>query len=245
VKAVSYGRFIFGLSALMLGVITLMWHDADAWEGLPILSLPFGAIIGDILALAQIFGGIAMLSARSARPASIVLGAVYVIFSLASIPPIVAAPTTYAPYVGFFEFFSLVFGALASYAATQTSAERAEVLGRLARLGFGICTVSFMLAQIAYPKITADLVPKWIPPNPMFWMILTTIAFGLAAIAILINRQARLALRLMTLMLALFGVLVWVPILIAHPEGHFNWSEFALNYLITGSAGLVAQLRSF
>ena len=35
----------------------------------------------------------------------------------------------------------------------------------------------------------------------MFWAMLTTIAFALAAIAILINRPARLALRLMTFML--------------------------------------------
>jgi hypothetical protein len=48
-------------------------------------------------------------------------------------------------------------------------------------------------------------------------------------------------LRLMALMLALFGLLVWVPILITHPQAHFNWSEFALNFLITGSAGIVAE----
>jgi hypothetical protein len=42
----------------------------------------------------------------------------------------------------------------------------------------------------------------------MFWAIPTTIAFALAAIAVLINCEARLALRLMTLRLAMFGLLV-------------------------------------
>jgi len=96
--------------------------------------------------------------------------------------------------------------------------------------------------------MTADLVPKWIPVNRTFWAILTTIttiAFALAAIAILINRQARLAIRLMTLMLALFGVLVWVPRLIAHPEAHLNWSEFGLTFLLTGAVWMVADLKSF
>jgi len=79
----------------------------------------------------------------------------------------------------------------------------------------------------------------------MFWAILTTVAFGLAAIAILINRQARLAMRLMTLMLALFAVLVWIPRLVAQPKAHFNWSEFALTVLITGAAWVEADLRSF
>src|SRR5947208_2083652 len=49
----------------------------------------------------------------------------------------------------------------------------------------------------------------------------------------LINHRARLAIRLMTLMLALFGVVVWIPRLIAHPGAHLNWSEFALTFLIT------------
>ena len=79
----------------------------------------------------------------------------------------------------------------------------------------------------------------------MFWGILTTVAFGLAAIAILTNRQARLATRLMTLMLALFGVLIWVPHMIAHPKAHFNWSECILTFLVTGAAWTVAELKSF
>jgi len=89
------------------------------------------------------------------------------------------------------------------------------------------------------------LVPKWIPPSQIFWAIVTTIAFALAAIAILINRQARLAIRLMTLMLALFGAMVWIPRLIARPKAHLNWSEFSLTFLITGAAWMVADLRSF
>jgi uncharacterized membrane protein len=115
----------------------------------------------------------------------------------------------------------------------------------MARLGLGVSAVSFTLAQIVYLRVTADLVPKWIPMNQMFCAIVTTIAFALAAVALLINRQARLAARLMTLMLALFGVIVWIPLLIAHPKAHLNWSEFALTFLITGASWMVADLRSF
>jgi hypothetical protein len=51
--------------------------------------------------------------------------------------------------------------------------------------------------------------------------------------------------RLMTLMLALFGMLVWIPRLIAHPETHLNWSELSLTFLITGATWMVADTRSF
>ena len=245
-KTALYGRMVFGASAVLLGVIALMWHDADTWQTLSqIWSLPFGAVLGGCLMTVQIAGGMGMQHPRTARLASIVLGVVYLLFSLACVPGIVAAPAIYEHYGSLFEQVSALCGAVALYAATETNEARAAAFDRVARLGFGVCAISFALSQIIYLRFTAYLVPKWIPPNQMFWAILTTIAFALAAIAILINRQARLALRLMTLMLALFGVLVWIPRLISHPEAHLNWSEFGLTFLITGAAWMGADLKSF
>ncbi len=250
-KTASYGRIVFGAAAVWFGVIALMWHDADTWQNLQhIWSLPFGTIIGGCLMAALIAGGIGIQYPRTTRLAAVVLGVVYLCFSLACIPDIIAAANIYDRFGGsFFLFFSLLCGAIAlyatTYAATVANAARAVVFGRLARLGLGVCAISFTLGQALSLRDTASLVPTWIPPNQMFWAILTTVAFGLAAIAILMNRQARLAMRLMTLMLALFGVMVWVPHLIAHPKAHFNWSECVLTFLVTGAAWVVADLKSF
>jgi hypothetical protein len=239
------GRIVFGASAVLFGVIALMWHDADTWQTLHKLwNVPLGTIMGACLMLAQIAGGIGILFQRTARSASIVLGIVYLLFSLLCIAGIFAAPIVYAAYGSFFEQFCLVCGAVAVYAETEPNAAQVAALGRVARLGIGLCAISFTLGQIFYLRFTATLVPSWIPPNQRFWAIITTIAFALAAIAILINRQARLALRLMALMTALFGVLVWIPRLIAHPEAHLNWSEFALTFLITSAAWTVSEQKS-
>jgi len=246
-KTALYGRIFFGASTVLFGFIALMWHDADTWQNLQhIWSLPFGTVIGGCLMIAQLAGGIGVVYRRTARLASVVLCVVYLCFSLACVPDIVAAANIYDKYGGsFFLFFSLFCGAIALYAATETDAAKAVPFGRVARLGLGVCGISFTLGQALLLRDTAHLVPKWIPPNQMFWAILTTVAFGLAAIAILMNRQARLAMRLMTLMLALFGVMVWVPHLIAHPKAHFNWSECVLTFLVTGAAWVVANLKSF
>jgi uncharacterized membrane protein YphA (DoxX/SURF4 family) len=244
-KTAVFGRIVFGAAAVLYGVIALMWHDADTWQTMfKFLSLPSGAIIGNCLMVAQIIGGVAMFFPGTARGASIILGIVYLLFSAVAVPGIIASPATFEPYGGFFEQFSLLCGAVALYAATVTNRPRAAAVGRAARYGLGLCAVSFTLAQIFYLHFTASLVPAWIPPNQMFWAVLTTIAFALAAIAMLVNVQARLAVRLMTLMLALFGILVWVPALVTHPEQHGNWSEFALNFQITGAAWMVAVLKS-
>jgi hypothetical protein len=238
----SYPRIVFGASAVLFGVIALTWRDADTWQSLRrIWSLPFGAAIGACLMLLQIAGGIGIQFARSVRPAALVLSIVYLLFSLVCILGIVAAPAIYAEYGSFFEQFSLLCGATALYAATETDAARARALGLAARVGFGLSAISFTLSQAIYLRLTASLVPAWIPPNRTFWAITTTVAFALGAAAILVNRHARLATRLMTLMLALFGVLVWIPLLVAHPEAHLNWSEFSLTFLITGAAWIVAE----
>lgn len=245
-KTALCGRIVFGGSAVLLGVIALLWHDSDTWQALArIWRLPFGTVIGGCLMTIQIGGGIGIQHPRITHLASTVLVVVYLLFSLACVPGIIAAPTVYAYYGSFFEQFSALCGAIAVYAGTDTNTARAASFGRAARLGLGVCAISFTLSQILYLSVTADLVPKWIPPSRAFWAILTTIAFALAAISILINRRARLAIRLMTLMLALFGVLVWIPRLIVNPESHLNWSEFSLTFLITGAVWMVSDLRFF
>jgi hypothetical protein len=190
------------------------------------------------LTIAQIAGGIGVMYSRTARPASIVIGAIFLLFSLVLIVGMSSAPTN---WVDLFEQFSIVCGAAAVYATTDTNAALSEAFGVAARIALGICVVSFAWAQAAYSQYTASLVPTWIPPSQMFWTILTTIAFALAAIAILINRQTQLALRLLTLMLALLGALVWIPHIIAQPKTLSNWNEIILNYLITGAAWVVLE----
>jgi uncharacterized membrane protein len=245
-KTTSCGRVVFGAAAVLFGVIALLWHDPDTWQTLQqIWKLPLGAILGGCLMGAQIAGGIGIQHPRTARPAALVLCVVYFSFSLACIPDILAASNTFERYGGsFFQQLSLLCGAIALYAATEADPARAKMFGRLVRIGLGVCAISFALSQVLYLRFTADLVPRWIPPNQTSWAVLTTLAFALAAIALLIHRRARLAARLMAIMLALFGLLVWVPRLLAHPRSHSDWSEFALTLLITGAAWTVADLRS-
>lgn len=246
-KTVVCGRIVFGATAVLFGVIALMWHDADTWQNLRHLwSLPWGTAAGACLMAAQVAGGIGIQIPRTARWASLVLCVVYLCFSAACIPDIIAAPNTYDKYGGsFFLFLSLFFGAIAVVAATEAHAGRALALGRAARYGLGVCAISFALSQGLLLRETAQAVPQWIPPGQMFWAIVTTAAFALAAIAILMNRGARLAMRMMTLMVGLFGLLVWLPHLIARPGAHFLWSEFAETLLVTGAAWMVAELWSF
>lgn len=239
-----FGRIVLGASAVLFGIIALMWHDGDTWQYTAALwKLPLGTVIGDCLMVVLIVSGLGLVLPTTVRSASVVFGIVNVIFTLTCVPGIIAHPTDYGPYVPFFEQLSVAVGALAIYASCVSAEPSSARLGQTVRILLGICTISFALAQVVYFKFTASLVPTWIPLGQEFWTILTTAAFGLAAIAMLVNVKARLATRLMTAMLALFGLLIWVPAVIAQPV-HGNWSELAINFLITGAAWVIAELKS-
>jgi predicted tellurium resistance membrane protein TerC len=93
-----------------------------------------------------------------------------------------------------------------------------------------------------YLHATANLVPKWIPPSQMFWAVTTTVLFALAAVALLTNRIASLATRLLTMMLVIFGLLVWVPLLLSDHHSHVNWSETVETFVIAGATWILADL---
>ena len=236
------GRIKFGFFATVLAIVFLLWHDSELWGHLPPIATSAQTAIAWVLTIATIVGALGIMVPRTARAGAFLVGVVFVLYALACIPGIVAAPSTYGSYVDFFELLSIVSGAIAFFAATTTERSRAAALGRTARILLGVCTISFALTQIDYLKETASQVPAWIPPSPMFWAVLTTVAFGLAALAILINRSARLAMRLMAIMIGLFGLIVWVPRIVTQPHMPFNWSEGSWTFLIAAAAWLVSDL---
>jgi hypothetical protein len=229
----SLGHHVFGVAALAFGLITLVWHDYNGWHQPRYLVYAAAA--------ALIFGGAAMQFRRTAKMGAAVLGPVYLVFALQCVPGIVAAPRIYNSWGNFFEQFSLVAGAALVYARWSSAWSR-ETLNRIGRILLGICAASFTLEQAFYLRATATLVPKWLPLGQMFWAVTTTVLFALAAVALLTNRMALLATRLLTLMLAIFGLLVWVPLLLAAPRNHTNWSETTETFAIAGTAWILADL---
>jgi len=240
------GRHVYGFAAVICGILTFVWRDLNAWRQImPLDKVTHPEILLYVAAAIELFGGVAIQWAPTRRIGAFSLGSIYFIFALLSVPHIVASPLTYDGWGSFFEQFSLVSGALIVFG--ETSPKNPEGAPRLARIGyvsFGICVVSFAVEQLAYLSVTASLVPKWIPPGQMFWAVTTTIAFALAAIAILFGRAALLASQLLTVMLIGFGLLVWLPIVISHPHNLFNWTESAETLAIAGVAWIVTDFLS-
>src|SRR4029077_18520964 len=192
--SLNLGRHVFGVATLAFGLATLAWHDYNGWHQLRYIVYAAAA--------AQIFGGAAIQFRRAAKTGAAVLGAAYLVLALLCVPGIVAKPQIYNSWGNFFEQFSLVTGAAIVYARLSSAWSR-ETLNRIGRILLGICTASFTLEQAIYLHATANLVPKWLPPTQMFWAVTTTVLFALAAVALLTNRMALLATRLLTMMLVI------------------------------------------
>ncbi len=225
------GRLLFGIASVAYGIVGLHAHHHAAAV----------AAFAHIAAILEIVGGIAIVVSFSEGVGAVLLLAAYLITTLLTVPGIVAAPLTYNPWGNAFEQLSLLTGALLVFGGFSP-ALKIRTLQRAGRTLIGLCSASFAAEQGFYLAPTASLVPRWIPPAPMFWAYATTIAFALAAIALMSNRSSLLAARLLTAMIALFGLIVWLPAVIAHPHDLVGWSEGAETFAIAGATWILADL---
>ena len=231
------GRYLFGVAALTLGVASLALQAqlVSGW------TLPGSAFFLDVTAVAQIAGGIAILIPRSARVGAIILVAVYALFACTVVPPIFAQPSVYASWGDVFYSLGLVVGAVIAYALASPASLEVKRAANVAVIVFGFCNISYAIEQVEFFARTVSLVPKWIPFGASFWSIATTIAFALAGVSLIVGYKALLASRLLAAMLFIFGVTIWIPMLIAQSGVAMNWSEGVETFALAGTAWIVAD----
>jgi uncharacterized membrane protein YphA (DoxX/SURF4 family) len=235
------GRHVFGVAAIGFGVTGLLWHDFSDWQQVKVFgSFPFREMLVETISVLEIFAGVAIQWSRTARIGACILGTVYLFFALMWVPLIAQKPWIYARWGNFFEQYSMVSGAIVVYGSFATQPTTQMRMLRFGYYSFGVCVISFTLGQLFYLPATADFVPKWIPPGGMFWAIATTIAFALAAAALLSGRMALLASRLLTIMILGFGILVWLPGPLS--DAHTNQVGNFENLGIAAAAWIVADL---
>jgi uncharacterized membrane protein len=233
----NLGVHVYGIAAIALGVIGLIWRDfASVWQ--PIATdIPHYTALALLCAVVFLVAGFAVQWRPSADAGLVVLAVLYSIFAVRWLLRVVGFPSLIGTWLGFAEQFTLV---LAAIVATSWL-YRAASMSRAIRVLFGLCLVSFALAHFIAVKETAGMVPTWIPGSQHFWAIATGVAHLLAGIALITGVMARLAARLFTLMILCFGVLIWVPRLVGDPHNHMNWAGNAVNLAIAGAAWVFAD----
>ncbi len=237
------GRHVFGLATFAFGVVTLAWPEYyDRLRLQSIWSADVCRTFATVASVAQLVGGVAMQFQATVRSGAALLCAVYLVIAVLSVPMIFATPRIFDPYADFFEQFALSIGAgivSGHVAAPVWSSGKLRASGRVL---IGLCTASFAVEQATNHYATVRLVPNWIPPDRAFWADATTVAFALAAAALLTNRLPLLAARLLTAMLLAFGMLVRLPSVARAIHDHAIWSETVETFAIAGVAWILADL---
>ncbi len=237
----TLGIYVYGASAIALGLIGLAWRDfAVNWQHVQ-PSVPHRVALAIVAAVCEILGGAALFWRPTARAGAALLTLLFAIYVSLWMPEVLKAPGVYDNWGNFFEELSAFLGGLAAFAllAPRNSAwaDKEHLVARI----YGICPVSFGLVHFIYLKPAASFVPTWIPPGQTFWAVATAIFFLMAAAAILSGILAVLAARLLTAMIIGFELLAWLPRLIATPHNHFLWSGNAIGTMLGAAAWVVAD----
>jgi uncharacterized membrane protein YphA (DoxX/SURF4 family) len=243
ITARAFGWRVYGLGVMALALVCLAWGGFDPGQPVP-KGFPGRTALAYAAAVFMLVAGAAIEWRRTAAWAAAALSAYYalVVVILMNGRVVLANYTEFGSYSGTAEQLALAAGGLIIYAAcARIDAARAARLTRLGQLAFGVCALLFGGAHFFYMSLTVPLVPKWLPPSQEFWAYATGIGHIAAGVAILTGVQARLAAILLTTMFAAFTPLVHVPLLLADPSSHTNWSENALNIALTGAAWVVAD----
>jgi uncharacterized membrane protein YphA (DoxX/SURF4 family) len=231
------GHNFYGLAAITSSIIILIWHQVR-----PLGNITHPVILVYFVALIELSGGLAIQWQKTMKLGAVILAAVFFVYTLYLVPPIFGSPLDYSNWGNFFEELSIALGSLFVFALTmQNNPKTAAKVAGIAYVCYGICVISYSLYQLFYLTYTANLVPKWIPLDQMFWAVTTTIAFALAAIAILSGRAALLASGLLTAMFIGFSLLVWLPLCINDPHNITYWFSNAQTIAAAGSAWIVTD----
>jgi uncharacterized membrane protein len=239
----TFGRRIYGLGLMAMGLVCLAWGRFDPGQPVP-KALPDRTALAYVVAALIVAAGAAIEWRRTATWAAAALAAYYalIVVVLLNGRVVLAHPAEYGAYSGAAEQLAIAAGALIVYAArARIDPALAARLTRAGQLTFGVCALLFGGAHFVYMNLTVPLVPRWLPPNPVFWAYATGAAHIAAGLAILSGVQARLAAILLTVMFAAFTPLVHIPLLLTDPSDFTTWTENALNLALTGAAWVVAD----
>jgi uncharacterized membrane protein len=247
-REMSLSRAAFAATMIVVGIVGFIRGDfAPVWEPAP-NGMPAREFLVYVSALLSLATGACLLSTRRSAPAArVLLVALMIWFLTVRVPVILRAPLTEVSWEGSGETAVILAGAWVLHAWFTADTDLLHVRfatgGRgvpIGRIFFGLWLIPLGLAHLVYLKMTAGLVPGWLPA-PSVWAFATGVAYIAAGIAVITGVCARLAATLSAIQMGVFTLLVWVPALVTGHRDASTWSETILSCVLTASAWIVAD----
>ena len=233
------GVTFLGVAAAAYGIACFLHGDfAAPWQPVP-ASLPLRQPLAYLSAGLLILGGAGLLIARTVRPAAIVLLALFALYDACYLLILVGPPVNPAALLGLAEQSSVVVGCWALLLRMRAGGSASVTT---ARIVFGICSLLFALAHFAGLKLTAKMVPVWMPGGQIFWAIATGLGHLAVGLGLIANRLAVPATRLGGLMYFCFALFSWLLGALTHPTEWLRWAGVAISLCMAAALWLVGDL---
>lgn len=236
------GRHLYGAASIVLAMIGFATAGfATNWHPVP-EGIPYRRVLAYAAAALMFASGAGLQWRKTTRAALLLSAAVYTPFAWLWLRRVIGFPQLSGTWSGFAEQLAPVIAALFAYVRLAPTNARWLPKAETASRGmFGLCVVGLGLAHFFALAITASLVPKWIPPGQRFWAAATGVAMVLAGVSIAVDVQSARAAKLLTVLLALFGIFVWVPRVFFNARQPMAWGGLAITMLVGGAAWMVAD----
>ena len=248
IRIAGVGHALFAVTMIALGVAGLVRGGfVPIWTGVP-KTFPARTALAYLCALVSLGCGIGVLFRRSSAVASRVLLVWFLFWILLfRVPLVVHDPTSSGMWWAVAETAAMAGAAWVLYvwfAGEKNGRPAAFAAGagglRIARALYGFALIPFGIAHFTFHERTIGMVPDWLPWH-VFWADFFGVAFIAAGVGIVVDIFGRLAAVLSTFEMALFTVLVWIPVMAAGHPSESDKTEFIGSCILTGAAWLVAD----
>jgi uncharacterized membrane protein len=233
------GIAFLGVAAVAYGAACFLQGDfATPWQPIP-AGLPLRQPLAYLSAGLLTLGGAGLLFTRTIRPAAMLLLALFAVYDILYLLKLIGPPPSPVALLGLSEQTSVVVGCWAILLRLRGSGSAGLTTARIA---FGVCSLNFALAHFAGLKLTADMVPVWMPGGQIFWALATGVGHLAVGLALLSNRLAVPATRLGALMYICFALGSWLPGALTHPTEWLRWAGAGISLCMAAALWLVGDL---